>query len=124
MGASSEREMIESKMLELKYKRVQIQEEKEEYLEKLKKITGKNIKRKPVPDYIDYGNDQIISNTKSNTITAIRKNRTKAIGANGKKNLLKKGTANKKIKSASTYELKLKKKNNGNSKKHIQETNQ
>ena len=29
MGASSEREMIESKMLELKYKRVQIQEEKE-----------------------------------------------------------------------------------------------
>ena len=124
MGASSEREMIESKMLELKYKRVQIQEEKEEYLEKLKKITGKDIKRKPVPDYIDYGNDQIISNTKSNTITAIRKNRTKAIGGNGKKNLLKKGTANKKIKSASTYELKLKKKNNGNSKKHIQETNQ
>ena len=124
MGASSEREMIESKMLELKYKRVQIQEEKEEYLEKLKKITGKNIKRKPVPDYIDYGNDQIISNTKSNTITAIRKNRTKAIGGNGKKNLLKKGPANKKIKSASTYELKLKKKNNGNSKKHIQETNQ
>ena len=54
MGASSEREMIESKMLELKYKRVQIQEEKEEYLEKLKKITGKDIKRKPVPDYIDY----------------------------------------------------------------------
>ena len=124
MGASSEREMIESKMLELKYKRVQIQEEKEEYLEKLKKITGKNIKRKPVPDYIDYGNDQIISNSKSNTITAIKKNKAKAIGGNGKKNPLKKGLANKKIKSASSYEIKLKKKNNGNNKKHIQETNQ
>ena len=124
MGASSEREMIESKMLELKYKRVQIQEEKEEYLEKLKKITGKDIKRKPVPDYIDYGNDQILSNVKSNSITAIKKNKTKAIGGNGKKNQLKKGQLNKKIKSASTYEIKLKKKNNGNNKKHIQETNQ
>ena len=115
MGASSEREMIESKMLELKYKRVQIQEEKEEYLEKLKKVTGKDIKRKPVPDYIDYGNAQNISNAKSNTITAIRKNKTKAIGGNGKKNLLKKGSANN---------IKLKKKNSGNNKKHIQETNQ
>ena len=124
MGASSEREMIESKMLELKYKRVQIQEEKEEYLEKLKKITGKDIKRKPVPDYIDYGNDRILSNAKSNSITAIKKNKTKAIGGNGKKNQLKKGQLNKKIKSASTYEIRLKKKNNGNNKKHIQETNQ
>ena len=124
MGASSEREMIESKMLELKYKRVQIQEEKEEYLEKLKKITGKDIKRKPVPDYIDYGNDRILSNAKSNSITAIKKNKTKAIGGNGKKNPLKKGQPNKKIKSASTYEIKLKKQNNGNNKKHIQETNQ
>ena len=124
MGASSEREMIESKMLELKYKRVQIQEEKEEYLEKLKKITGKDIKRKPVPDYIDYGNDRILSNVKSNSITAIKKNKTKAIGGNGKKNQLKKGQLNKKFKSASTYEIKLKKKNNGNNKKHIQETNQ
>ena len=124
MGASSEREMIESKMLELKYKRVQIQEEKEEYLEKLKKITGKNVKRKPVPDYIDYGDDQIISNAKSNTITAIRKSKTKAIGSNRKKNAFKKGQANKKIKSANSYEIKLKKKNNENKKKHIQETNQ
>ena len=115
MGASSEREMIESKMLKLKYKRVEIQEEKEEYLEKLKKITGKDIKRKPVPDYIDYGEDQIISNSKSLNNASIKRHKAKK---------LKKGKSKKNIKSANTYEMKVKKKNNGGKKKHIQETNQ
>ena len=114
MGASSQREMIESQMLKLKYKRVEIQEEKQEYLEKLKKITGKDIKRKPIPDYIDYSQDQIISNAKANSMTTIKKNKTKK---------LKKGKTKKKINSANTYEIKLKNKNNGGKKKHFQETN-
>ena len=135
MGASSEREVIESKMLKLKYKRVEIQEQKLEYLEKLKKITGKTIKRKPIPDYIDDTEDQIISNAKSNTHATIKKNKTKNSALKIKKNktrnsalkikksLLKKEKAKKKIKSADTYEVKSKK-NNEAKKKHYQETNQ
>lgn len=123
MGASSEREVIESKMLKLKYKRVEIQEQKLEYLEKLKKITGKTIKRKPIPDYIDDTEDQIISNAKSNTHATIKKNKTRNSALKIKKSLLKKEKAKKKIKSADTYEVKSKK-NNEAKKKHYQETNQ
>ena len=82
MGAASPREKIEKKMLELKYKRVEIQEEKEERLEQLKKLLGKNIIRKPIPDYIDENNETSTKITKrekrSNPIKKkIKKHKTK-----------------------------------------------
>ena len=107
MGASSEREKLEARILELKYKRVEIQEEKEEMMEKLKKITGKEVKRKPIPDYIDETNDRkkdVNTNkvqSKSNTIktkkTMLNKSKTKNNNGsiNSYENKLKKNNSNK-----------------------------
>ena len=66
MGASSEREKIEKKMLELKYKRVEIQEEKEERIKQLRELTGGEINRKPIPDYIDDEQDNKQNNNNNN----------------------------------------------------------
>ena len=116
MGATSPQEKIERIMLELKYKRVEIQEEKEERLEQLKKLLGREIIRNPIPDYIDDG---------VNNKTNIKKKETRSNPVKTKKKVLKKNNNNNKKKngSANTYERKLK--NNANKKKHhYEETKQ
>ena len=40
-------------MLILKLKRIEIKQEREERIKALEKLTGKEIKRKSVPDYIE-----------------------------------------------------------------------
>ena len=112
MGVASPQEKLERRMLELKYKRVEIQEEKEERLEQLKKLLGREIIRNPIPDYIDDGNNEI----------NVKKKETKSNPIKTKKKILKKGNNKKKNGSTNTYERKLKK--NGNKKKHYQETKQ
>ena len=59
MGTTSTREKIESKMLKLKLRRVEIKEERKERVKQLEKITGKEINRDPIPDYIDHSEDEI-----------------------------------------------------------------
>ena len=109
MGATSPQEKIERKMLELKYKRVEIQEEKEERLKQLKKILGKEVKRKPIPDYIDN----------AKTKTNIKKKESKGGSSVTKKKVSKK---EHKKKNGSSNNSKRKFKKNSNKKKHYQET--
>ena len=59
MGASSAREKLESKMLKLKLRRVEIKQERMERVKQLEEITGKEIIREPIPDYIDHSEDEI-----------------------------------------------------------------
>ena len=59
MGVSSAREKIESKMLKLKLRRVEIKQERMERIKQLEKLTGKEIIREPIPDYIDHSEDEI-----------------------------------------------------------------
>ena len=53
MGCTGEREKIEDKMMLMKLERMEIQMEKEKELKKLSEMEGHNIKRQPIPDYID-----------------------------------------------------------------------
>ena len=59
MGASSAREKLESKMLKLKLRRVEIKQERMERVKQLEEITGKETIREPIPDYIDHSEDEI-----------------------------------------------------------------
>ena len=58
MGCTSSREKLESKMLILKLKSIEIKQEREERIKALEKITGKHIQRKSIPDYIEKSNDR------------------------------------------------------------------
>ena len=133
MGASSEREKIEKKMLELKYKRVEIQEEKEERIKQLRELTGGEINRKPIPDYIDDGQDNIQNNDNKNNKQAnkesikqdnkkIKNKKAKSAKVEAKKKKSKKEKNKKEKTSSNTYEKKLKK--NSAKKKHYEETKQ
>ena len=117
MGISTPREQIEKRMLELKYKRVEIQQEKEERLAQLKNLLGKEIKRNPIPDYIVDEESDINSQKKETKTNPIKTK--KMILKKGKgKNLKKNGS----VKNENAYERKLKK--NSHKKKHIEETKQ
>ena len=59
MGTTSPREQIESKMLELKLRRVEIKQERMQRVKQLEKILGKEIIREPIPDYVDHSEDEI-----------------------------------------------------------------
>jgi len=77
MGCSSSREKIESRMLILKLKRIEIKQEREERIKALEKLTGKEIKRKSVPDYIEKikdGNDDMDSEKNSDSNTIVNQN--------------------------------------------------
>ena len=60
MGCSSTRENLESKMLALKLRRVEIKKEREERLAELSKITGREVFREPVIDYLIYPKEEIL----------------------------------------------------------------
>ena len=53
MGSISSKEKIESKMLMLKLKKIQIRRERTERLKQLEVLTGKEIIRETIPDYIE-----------------------------------------------------------------------
>ncbi len=57
MGCSSSREKLESRMLMLKLKRIEIKQEREERIKALEKLLGKQIPRKSIPDYIEKSNN-------------------------------------------------------------------
>ena len=46
-------------MLKLKLRRVEIKQERIERVKQLEKLTGKEIIREPIPDYIDHSEDEI-----------------------------------------------------------------
>ena len=76
MGCSSAREKIESNMLILKLKRVEINQEREEKIKELEKITGKPFIRKIIPDYLDKdGNDDMLKEKNENDKLTINKRR-------------------------------------------------
>ena len=58
MGSISSKEKIESKMLMLKLKKIQIRKERIERLEQLKALTGKEIIRETIPDYIERADEE------------------------------------------------------------------
>jgi hypothetical protein len=53
MGCSTTREKIESKMLKLKLRRVEIKQERNKQIKELEKITGKHVNRQEIEDYVD-----------------------------------------------------------------------
>ena len=53
MGSISSKEKIESKMLMLKLKKIQIRRERNERIKQLQILTGKEIIRETIPDYIE-----------------------------------------------------------------------
>ena len=57
MGCSSTREVIESKMLLLKLRRIEIKKEREDRCKELSKLTGQTIVREPIKDYLIYPDD-------------------------------------------------------------------
>ena len=117
-------------MLKLKLRRVEIKQERMERVKQLEKLTGKEIIREPIPDYIDHSEDEInIEDMNENeeieeeNIINIKKEEKKK----NKKNKKKKKDEDKEDEEDS-YEDKLKKSNkkNNNKKskgKHFQETN-
>ena len=58
MGTISAKEKIESQMLMLKLKKIQIRRERIERIKQLKILTGKEIIRETIPDYIDRDEDE------------------------------------------------------------------
>ena len=130
MGASSTREKIESRMLKLKLRRVEIKQERMERVKQLEKLTGKEIIREPIPDYIDHSEDEInVEDMNENeeieeeNIINIKKEEKKK----NKKNKKKKKDEDEEEEDSYEDQLKnsKKKKNNKKSKgKHYQVTNQ
>ena len=53
MGCSSPQEKIEDQMMKIKLLRIDIQMERENKIKQLSEMTGKKIKYKNIPDYID-----------------------------------------------------------------------
>lgn len=54
MGCSTTREVLESKMLLLKLRRIEIKKAREDNCKELSKLTGSNIVREPIKDYLIY----------------------------------------------------------------------
>ena len=110
MGTTSTREKIESKMLKLKLRRVEIKQERIERVKQLEEITGKEIIREPIPDYIDHSEDEINPEDIDNENEEEEEETIKP-----KK---KKKSKEKKEVNESEYEEKIKKKSKSKSKKN------
>ena len=110
MGATSAREKIESKMLKLKLRRVEIKQERIERVKQLEAITGKEIIREPIPDYVDHSEDEINPEEMESEENEDEIVKTKNNKNNNKKKKEKKD-------NESEYEEKIKKKSNKMKKK-------
>ena len=62
MGCSSATEDLETKLLMLKIKRVAIQQERNKKIKKLEKLTGEEVIRESIPDYLEESDDNISEN--------------------------------------------------------------
>ena len=62
MGCTSANEDLETKLLMLKIKRVAIQQERNKKIKKLEKLTGEQVVRESIPDYIEDSDDNISEN--------------------------------------------------------------
>ena len=85
MGISSvkiKKERIESKMLMLKLKKIEIKQERKERINQLKELTGKEIIRESIPDYIDNRDDDDIDLNDINNEDNIGNNEEKEIKDN------------------------------------------
>ena len=112
MGATSAREKIESNMLKLKLRRVEIKQERIERVKQLEKLTGKEIIREPIPDYVDHSEDEINPEEMESEENEDEIIKTKTNKKNKKK---------KKEDDESEYEEKIKKKSNSKKKKKERE---
>ena len=120
MGTVSVREKIESKMLKLKLRRIEIKQERSERIQQLEKLTGKEVIREPIPDYIDHSEDEInpedIDNesdeeNEEEIVNTKKKKKEKAKSkSKSKKNKHKKETEEQEDDNDSEYEDKIKKK--------------
>ena len=113
MGTSSTREIIESKMLKLKLRRIEIKEERIERVKQLEKLTGKEIIREPIPDYIDHSEDEIIPEDLDNENEEDEEEIIKT--KKGKKSKKNKKKEKEEV-NESEYEEKIKKKSKSKSK--------
>ena len=57
MGCEDSKESLESKILMLKLKRTAIQQKRKAKIERLKKLTGKEITTEPIPDCLENNNN-------------------------------------------------------------------
>ena len=53
MGCTSSKEKIEDQMMEIKLQRIEIQMDREDKINQLSKMEGRNITYQNIPDYID-----------------------------------------------------------------------
>ena len=78
MGCASAREKIESKIMLLKLKKVDLIQEREDKIKEYQKMTGKILRRKPIPDYIIKDNSKISEeNSSDDEQKNYRRNRRK-----------------------------------------------
>ena len=89
MGCSSAREKLEAKILALKFRRIDIKQEKEEKIEALSRIEGFPIIRQPVKDYLILEK----SNTSPFNADKNNNNMIEYLGNNNKKHKKSKNTA-------------------------------
>ena len=57
MGCEDSKESLKSKILMLKLKRIAIQKQRNEKIEKLKKLSGEEIIIEPIPDFLEDNNN-------------------------------------------------------------------
>ena len=57
MGCEDSKESLKSKILMLKLKRIAIQKQRNEKIERLQKLTGEEIIIEPIPDYLEDNNN-------------------------------------------------------------------
>ena len=57
MGCSTTTEELQEKILKLQLKRNEIREQKKKKIARLEKLTGEEIKKKKIPDYLEKSED-------------------------------------------------------------------
>ena len=96
MGCSSAREKLEAKMLALKFRRIDIKQEREEKIETLSRIEGFPIIRQPVKDFLIIEKSNTSSfNTGKNNNKIIEKSRNNNHKNKNNKNTIEYSTEDK-----------------------------
>ncbi len=84
MGCSVNKEALESEILLLQLQKAKIKDERKKMLEKYKNLTGENLKRPKIPDYI-----------LDKKITKIKIKKNKSIKINQESSISNKSNSNK-----------------------------
>ena len=75
MGCSTTREVLESKMLLLKLRRIEIKKAREDNCKELSKLTGSNIVREPIKDYLIYPDDDQLMRQQQKLLNGTEENK-------------------------------------------------